>query len=125
MNHSSAISGPKARAMTAWAGASPSSAGPGEVLVDLSGGLKGLNKIRATNVPPLQGGGVCSGTITWGFTPGCHITGFQPGPPRRIVAELDVLQAEVDALKGLQAETATELDALLPAILDKAFKGEF
>ena len=33
-------------------------------------------------------------------------------------------QAEVDALKRLQAETATELDALLPAILDKAFKGQ-
>jgi hypothetical protein len=28
------------------------------------------------------------------------------------------------ALKRLQAETAAELDALLPAILDKAFKGE-
>jgi restriction endonuclease S subunit len=42
----------------------------------------------------------------------------------RIVAELDALQAEVDALKHLQAETAAELDALLPAILDKAFKGE-
>jgi type I restriction enzyme S subunit len=43
---------------------------------------------------------------------------------RRIVAELAALQAEVDALKRLQAETAAELDALLPAILDKAFKGE-
>jgi type I restriction enzyme S subunit len=43
---------------------------------------------------------------------------------RRIVAELGALQAEVDALKRLQAETATELDALLPAILDRAFKGE-
>jgi len=42
----------------------------------------------------------------------------------RILTELDVLQAEVDALKRLQAETAAELDALLPAILDKAFKGE-
>jgi type I restriction enzyme S subunit len=42
----------------------------------------------------------------------------------RIVAELDALQAEVDVLKRLQAETATELDALLPAILDRAFKGE-
>jgi type I restriction enzyme S subunit len=51
-----------------------------------------------------------------------------PLPPlddqRRIVAELDALQTEVDALKRLQAETAAELDALLPAILDKAFKGE-
>ena len=43
---------------------------------------------------------------------------------RRIVAELDALQAEVDALKRLQAETAAELDALLPAVLDKAFKGK-
>jgi type I restriction enzyme, S subunit len=51
-----------------------------------------------------------------------------PVPPmaeqRRIVAELDALQSEVDALKRLQAETAAELDALLPAILDRAFKGE-
>ncbi len=43
---------------------------------------------------------------------------------RRIVAELDALQAEVDALKRHQAETAAELDALLPALLDRAFKGE-
>ena len=43
---------------------------------------------------------------------------------RQIVAELDALQAEVDALKRLQAETTAELDALLPAILDRAFKGE-
>jgi hypothetical protein len=27
-------------------------------------------------------------------------------------------------MKTLQAETATELDAFLPAILDRAFKGE-
>jgi type I restriction enzyme S subunit len=44
--------------------------------------------------------------------------------PRRIAAELDALQTEVDALKRLQAETAAELDALLPALLDRAFKGE-
>ena len=43
---------------------------------------------------------------------------------RRIVAELDALQAEVDALKHLQAETAEELDALLPSVLDRAFRGE-
>jgi hypothetical protein len=35
---------------------------------------------------------------------------------RRLVTELDALQAEVDALKDLQAETAAELDALLPSI---------
>jgi type I restriction enzyme S subunit len=42
----------------------------------------------------------------------------------RIVSYLDSLQAKVDTLKRLQAETAAELDALLPAILDRAFKGE-
>jgi len=32
--------------------------------------------------------------------------------------------AEVDALKRLQNGAAVELDAMLPAILDRAFKGE-
>jgi type I restriction enzyme S subunit len=43
---------------------------------------------------------------------------------RRIVAYLDGLQAKVDALRRLQVETSAELDAMLPAVLDKAFKGE-
>lgn len=43
---------------------------------------------------------------------------------RRIVAYLDDLQTKVDGLKQLQAQTAAELAALLPSILDKAFKGE-
>ena len=51
-----------------------------------------------------------------------------PVPPlpeqRRIVAELDELQAELDGLKRLQAETAAGLEALLPSILDRAFRGE-
>jgi type I restriction enzyme, S subunit len=51
-----------------------------------------------------------------------------PVPPlpeqRHLVAYLDDLQAKVDALKRLQTQTAAELDALLPSILDKAFKGE-
>lgn len=51
-----------------------------------------------------------------------------PIPPlpeqRRIVAYLDDLQARVDAVKRLQAETQAELDALLPSILDRAFRGE-
>jgi type I restriction enzyme S subunit len=42
----------------------------------------------------------------------------------RIVAYLDDLQTKVDSLKTLQAQSAAELDALLPSILDKAFKGE-
>ncbi|MDP3091367.1 MAG: restriction endonuclease subunit S [Nitrospira sp.] len=51
-----------------------------------------------------------------------------PVPPlsvqHHIVAHLDGLQAKVNALKKLQTETAAELAALLPSILDKAFKGE-
>ena len=43
---------------------------------------------------------------------------------RRIVAYLDELQAEVNTLKRLQAGTTAELDALLPAVLDRAFNGE-
>ena len=51
-----------------------------------------------------------------------------PVPPldeqRRIVAHLDELQAKVDALKEYQARTGQELDALLPSVLDRGFKGE-
>lgn len=42
----------------------------------------------------------------------------------QLIAELDDLQTKVDAVKALQTETAAELEAMLPAILDKAFKGE-
>lgn len=41
-----------------------------------------------------------------------------------VVVGLDDLQAKVDAVKALQAETTAGLDAMLPAIVDKAFKGE-
>ena len=43
---------------------------------------------------------------------------------RRIVAYLDGLQAKVDELRRLQAETQKELNALMPSILAKAFAGE-
>lgn len=43
---------------------------------------------------------------------------------RRIVTYLDGLQVKLEELKKLQANTVTELDTLLPAILDKTFKGE-
>jgi len=50
-----------------------------------------------------------------------------PVPPlseqRRIVDHLVAMQSKVDALKQLQAETAAELDALLPSVLDRAFSG--
>lgn len=37
---------------------------------------------------------------------------------------LDGLQAKVNALRELQPQSQEELDALLPSVLDKAFKGE-
>jgi type I restriction enzyme S subunit len=43
---------------------------------------------------------------------------------RRIIAYLDGMQSKLDALKRHQAETAAELDALLPAVLERAFRGE-
>jgi len=43
---------------------------------------------------------------------------------RRIVAYLDSVQARLASLRQLQAETQKELDALLPSVLDRAFRGE-
>jgi type I restriction enzyme S subunit len=51
-----------------------------------------------------------------------------PVPPlaeqRRIVVYLDHLQTRVTALRTAQAETERQLNALLPSILDRAFKGQ-
>jgi type I restriction enzyme S subunit len=51
-----------------------------------------------------------------------------PLPPldeqQRIVAYLDDLQTKVNALRELQSASEEELSALMPSILDKAFKGE-
>jgi len=43
---------------------------------------------------------------------------------QRIVAYLNDIQNKVKSLIQLQSETSAELNALLPSILDKAFKGE-
>lgn len=47
-----------------------------------------------------------------------------PLPSMQIQQQLRDIKTRVDAIKQLQAETSAELDALLPSILDKAFKGE-
>jgi len=51
---------------------------------------------------------------------------FQPplDMQRRFVEQLTALHAKVDNLRKLQSETAAELDALMPSILSKAFRGE-
>jgi type I restriction enzyme, S subunit len=43
---------------------------------------------------------------------------------RHIVAYLDDVRTKLEATKKLQADTAAELDALMPSILSKAFRGE-
>ncbi|MGC1375363.1 MAG: restriction endonuclease subunit S [Anaerolineales bacterium] len=51
-----------------------------------------------------------------------------PVPPlpeqRQLVAYLDGLQGRVSALRAAQAESEKELAALMPSVLDRAFKGE-
>ncbi len=42
----------------------------------------------------------------------------------RLVVELDGALSQISRLTQLQAATAAELTALLPSVLDKAFKGE-
>ena len=44
---------------------------------------------------------------------------------RRIVAYLDSVQARLASLRELQSATGEELSALLPSVLDRAFKGEW
>ncbi|WP_198017168.1 restriction endonuclease subunit S [Methylocapsa acidiphila] len=43
---------------------------------------------------------------------------------QEMLSDLESLKGKLDTLAKLQNETAAELDAMLPAILDKAFKGE-
>ncbi|MBI3799960.1 MAG: restriction endonuclease subunit S [Deltaproteobacteria bacterium] len=72
----------------------------------------------------LRGRGTALKNINANKIKSVRIPFFPISEQRRIVSYLDSLQAKVDTLKRLQAETATELDALLPSVLDKAFKGE-
>jgi len=45
-------------------------------------------------------------------------------PPMRWQERIAQVEERLDAVKGEQAKTQAELDALLPSVLDKAFKGE-
>jgi len=64
--------------------------------------------------------------------PGLNLTNIRsiviPVPPldeqRRNVAYLDSVQARLASLRELQSATGEELSALLPSVLDRAFKGE-
>jgi type I restriction enzyme S subunit len=47
-----------------------------------------------------------------------------PLPSRATQERLREVHAEVDKLKHLHAQAEVELDALMPSILDRAFRGE-
>ena len=47
-----------------------------------------------------------------------------PLPTRKTQARLRAVRTEIDSLRTMQAATAGGLDALLPSILDRAFRGE-
>jgi type I restriction enzyme S subunit len=51
-------------------------------------------------------------------------TGIDVNDQRGLVEQFDSAQARLAAVKSIQAETADELNALLNAIVDRAFKGE-
>jgi type I restriction enzyme S subunit len=42
----------------------------------------------------------------------------------RTVAYLDGLQAKVNVMRELQSASGKELSALMPSVLDRAFRGE-
>lgn len=47
-----------------------------------------------------------------------------PWPDQETQSAIRECVSRVSAIRTIQTEAATELDAMLPAILDKAFKGE-
>jgi len=58
-----------------------------------------------------------------------HIASFSiplPGleEQQRVIAYLEGLQSKLDALRRHQTETAAALEAMLPAVLERAFRGE-
>ena len=77
---------------------------------------------RASSHRETLGRGTSQGNLNLKLLRGVALSIPPLAEQRRIVAELDALQEQVDALKRLQAETAAELDALLPSLLDRAFK---
>ncbi|MDR1685767.1 MAG: hypothetical protein LBR82_04890 [Desulfovibrio sp.] len=58
------------------------------------------------------------------LNPGDFLNYKMPLPSMQTQKIFRKIKIEVDALKRLQAETAADLDVLLPAVLDRAFKGE-
>lgn len=81
---------------------------------------------------PKWAGGQINGARYGQGKPGLNLANLRslrfPTPSMSIqqctVEHLDEAKAHMERLKKLQTDTQTELDALLPSILDKAFRGE-
>jgi len=72
-------------------------------------------------------------SITWTAQPTVPLKGIRmlplPVPPmteqHQIVSFLDELHADFERVRIHQEEASNELHAMLPAILDRAFRGEW
>jgi len=66
---------------------------------------------------------ICGGTVPIGIRPSHKWEG-----ELRVYMRLKTINSEVQArlawMRELQSQTQEELDALLPSVLDRAFKGE-
>ena len=69
-------------------------------------------------------GGTTVQSLVWKNVMGLAICIPSIYDQHRIVDQLDQIQFKSDLLKRHQAETAAALDALLPAVLERAFRGE-
>ena len=74
--------------------------------------------------PQLSGASTGTNVRRRRLNPGDFLDFRFPLPTRAVQETLRNVRTEVNILKRLQSETAAELDALLPTILDRAFKGE-
>ena len=80
---------------------------------------------RSPNVwPELSGSSTGTNVRRRRLNPSDFLNYRMPLATRTTQDRLRQVRKQVDALKKLQSEIAAELDALLPSILDKAFKGE-
>jgi type I restriction enzyme S subunit len=79
---------------------------------------------RSPNVwPELSGSSTGTNVRRRRLNPSDFLDYRMPLPSRATQELLRRVRLQVDSLRKLQAETATELDALLPSILDRVFKG--
>ncbi len=69
-------------------------------------------------------GGTTVQSLVWKKVMGLGICVPTVEEQHRVVEHLDRLQSKLDALRRHQSETAAALDALLPAVLERAFRGE-